>query len=1238
MNKRFLLYLFTLLTNFALFGQGSVGMYYWLDTDYDARKFAPVADGYAEAEFSLLGLDAGFHLVNVQSVDDAGQRGSIFQYIFTSTETNLIKGFHYWIDSEFDDRVFQELNGEAEGAFMFDMTGASRGMHLLSIQSEDINGNRGPVYEYVFNCTDTNVQRGFYYWLDADFDNRKFKEVGGNTLSEVDFNLDGLDNGFHTVNLQSEDIYGNRGPVYQYYFASTDTQVLKNISYWFDNDPSTLKEIPVQSTFAVSADDLTPGVHRLSIRGITNTGETGPVSEFVVINTIPEHLDVAGYSYSINDVKGDVMLETPSNALEQTFMIPFPEVDKLYDLDRIDELASESTPSGEFTPRTVFFDNSSSGWDSVYCHYWNIGVGSQSQWPGDRMTLLSGASDIWMFEVPEEATGLVFNNGNGMSQTEDLEFAEGHIYDINGDSGVYDRYVSTSIPAIELEFTESDVKMKVNVVAEVNMHFFNRYKQSFGNIGEVFELEDNLTRTLHPLEMFGNVDLADCKGNSFEAAKFTHNTQAEGWLRFSRPCRYRLYRNGEEISKGQIEAAGDCLPIEKSDETYQVLVYGAEESPEAMRLHLLSARNSAPAPVIVRTANEVTISCADPDATIRYTLDGSEPTEESPVYTAALSLTKNVELVAAAFKEELDRSATASLSVIDLQVILPRINFVEGKVAFECDTPDAEIFYAIGESAAWIPYSGGDIELSDNKIIRCYATSGSLNDSEVARFTPEYFRVAPAAASYNGRYLTLSTSTPDAIIRYAFDEDEVTLDSPQYNSAIQLDAEGTGTLRMLVYAPYLLSEYSDFDIKYYFDGERATLAEAGLLEASMEWMTEADKGAVRELTLTGAASVEDFPAICTLGSLETIDMTDLTVAPGTMTGVATDGLKKLRYAILPKEATSIVGAQALVSACPNICAVKWTAPMAVPANFSESFQNKNLLIYLDARAYAPASMPNVIVAGQATDGIILTDGYPFYCPEAFTANRAEITRDFSMTSGMGEAQGWETIALPFSADRFEHESAGSIAPFAAATGEDTPFWLYGLSSGGWEAASEIEANTPYIISMPNNEAYADRFNLNGKVRIYAENVEVPVTQNGESTYGSRHFRTSMMPMEASTALYNLNDATLTGGYRPGSVFIPGLRDVRPLEAYMTTNSPERAIRIFNDFTHVDLLPVFGDDGLTVRSLNGAIIISSMTERDVRVMDAAGAVVASPRLMPGEETRIDTLPHGVYFVGGIKVII
>jgi hypothetical protein len=83
----------------------------------------------------------------------------------------------------------------------------------------------------------------------------------------------------------------------------------------------------------------------------------------------------------------------------------------------------------------VYYDNSVSNWSSVYCHYW--GGATDATWPGSQMTLVSG--NIYKYEVPEGTTGLVFNCGTSGTgnQTSDFVCTIGHIYNMNGDQGVY---------------------------------------------------------------------------------------------------------------------------------------------------------------------------------------------------------------------------------------------------------------------------------------------------------------------------------------------------------------------------------------------------------------------------------------------------------------------------------------------------------------------------------------------------------------------------------------------------------------------------------------------------------------------------------------------------------------------------------------------------------------------------------------------------------------------------------
>ncbi len=64
--------------------------------------------------------------------------------------------------------------------------------------------------------------------------------------------------------------------------------------------------------------------------------------------------------------------------------------------------------------------------------------------------------------------------------------------------------------------------------------------------------------------------------------------------------------------------------------------------------------------VFFRDAQPVTIACADADAQIRYTLDGSEPTEESALYEGPLSISASATIKARAFKEGRDPSEVAS--------------------------------------------------------------------------------------------------------------------------------------------------------------------------------------------------------------------------------------------------------------------------------------------------------------------------------------------------------------------------------------------------------------------------------------------------------------------------------------------------------------------------------------------------------------------------------------------------
>ena len=134
-----------------------------------------------------------------------------------------------------------------------------------------------------------------------------------------------------------------------------------------------------------------------------------------------------------------------------------------------------------------------------------------------------------------------------------------------------------------------------------------------------------------------------------------------------------------------------------------------------------------------------------------------------------------------------------------------------------------------------------------------------------------------------------------------------------------------------------------------------------------------------------------------------------------------------------------------------------------------------------------------VINGLA-EKITLNDGFAFCCPKEFSTKNISYAHNYQMETGKGESAGWETIALPFDVQKISHETKGELIPFANYDKGATkkPFWLYSLSSNGFIKASGIRANTPYIISMPNNDYYAPDYNLSGKITFTASNTMLNV--------------------------------------------------------------------------------------------------------------------------------------------------
>lgn len=284
--------------------------------------------------------------------------------------------------------------------------------------------------------------------------------------------------------------------------------------------------------------------------------------------------------------------------------------------------------------------------------------------------------------------------------------------------------------------------------------------------------------------------------------------------------------------------------------------------------------------------------------------------------------------------------------------------------------------------------------------------------------------------------------------------------------------------------------------------------------------------------------------------------TEITI-PSTVTKIEYGAFEnsKLKTLTIPATVTEVEGS--LINYCSDLEALIWnSADLEI-----EDPWNSNCLLYLPNANYVPGpNWKNIIVNGEAESLELCTDGNrtdgnrSFFVPVPFTAKKISFSRNFGNTTYPGVSSGWQTIVLPFTPTRIEHESKGVVAPFNSEVEGAKPFWLRELTADGFVDKTSIEPNKAYIIAMPNHSDYIEDYRLNGKITFSAENVDLAATPETLTASDGPSF--SLQPtyqmVDRGLTAYTLNIDYWIDGYEYGSVFVRNISDTYAFEAYVTT--------------------------------------------------------------------------------------
>ena len=684
----------------------------------------------------------------------------------------------------------------------------------------------------------------------------------------------------------------------------------------------------------------------------------------------------------------------------------------------------------------------------------------------------------------------------------------------------------------------------------------------------------------------------------------------------------------DNIYTGTLTMTGDC-----TIKAYAVLDNFNDSQIATLEFSMNANTCGTPTFNRVPNTNFVSISSTPSDGTtIYYTSDGSTPTRESQVFDKEkiyIEMTENCTLKALAVNAKLFDSAIGEFTVDWFKVDAPKFSYdEEGRMVITCDTADVTIYYDFDKEATRSSYVYSEpIVLTDNRTVYAFGTRTNFHDSEMAKETPGAFVCDDVTYEYNGRYLTMTTND-GATIYYTIDGSDPTTSSPAYSAPVEITALCT-VKAVAQKKDYTDSNITSFVVTYLFNGEDVDMSEAGHLEEVFEWAGGTE--GLTSLPVKGEVNDDDIRFIRGIATLEHLDLSNATVVGKRLPGEAFAGMNIISFES-PAEVNEI--GEHLFKGCKKLAAIVWNASSAIPQEVLDDVENPNLLLFVNSRNQAPGTYTGNLISGGEATSIILRDtetGGAFYCPKRFYAQNISYTHEYKQPTVVGNTQGWETIALPFDVQTITHETRGDMAPFAkgADKAKYKPFWLCTLTETGFTRASEIKAYTPYIISMPNHASYADDYILAGKVTFSSTGVYVDADHALTATKGSIDFIPSFRRMAPSNSIMNINLTDYTDGegyaHVNGSAFIPGLREVRPFEAYALNHALQSSALRIGDLMDMDATDIHNAEMKELESYG----------EHEGIFDISGRKISNSEM---ELRRERILEPGLYIINGRKVVV
>lgn len=298
-----------------------------------------------------------------------------------------------------------------------------------------------------------------------------------------------------------------------------------------------------------------------------------------------------------------------------------------------------------------------------------------------------------------------------------------------------------------------------------------------------------------------------------------------------------------------------------------------------------------------------------------------------------------------------------------------------------------------------------------------------------------------------------------------------------------------------------------------------------------------------------------------------------------------------------------------------------------------------------------AGNPNTLVYGvdanvQVTSGIAeggtaaLDDSKSFYAPRSLSA-QLSYTREFNKDNSLCNTTNgnWQTLCLPFDVTRvtaMQGDTEVRLIPISQFQQDESaeaprPYWLYRIGADNvLVPADAIEANVPYLIAIPNDDAtYKPFYNLSGEVVFEGTSIAATTVETGSTS--AYNLTNNFAPIAPNATDYGMN--------AEGTYFVPNvaIRSFNAKVAPVTGSSQPAFIPIFDgEVTALPALPNAAVQEGNVFTVANGVMLQATGQTEIPVYGISGQLVKIVSVEEGMNYL--PLPAGQYVIKGTVVLV